>query len=248
MRPEIFQALAKSRLEELTNILVVKGAEYATDGDRLHNFKTSARIANKSKAAVCDGFLLKQYTSYRDMLDKFDRDEPITVAMIREKFGDILTYFLIQEIIFLEKYDADELTVRFSEKGPDMRATFMEPSLGAPYDPAKTIMDWPAFVSENMENIAEALGVPVEELTRPIPKAVPHIDPVKDPKITPMQYVISVIDEHLGGVEYKGTAYKHLKMVKIAAEAMLGEEAKRSFAKPAASGPQAISGRMYISH
>lgn len=106
MSPETFQKLAKQRLDELTNILVVKGAEYATDGDRLHNFNSAARIADESKARVLDGFVLKQYTNYRDMLNKFDRDEPVTVGMIREKFGDILTYFLIQEIIFLEKYDA----------------------------------------------------------------------------------------------------------------------------------------------
>lgn len=46
------------------------------------------------------------------------------------------------------------------------------------------------------------------------------------PETCALQYVINVIDEHLDVVEYKSTAYERLKLVKIAAEAMLGEEAK----------------------
>lgn len=230
MRPEIFQALVRWRLDKLTDILVTKGAEYATNGDRLHNFNSSARIDNVSKAQALHGFMLKHYTNYRDMLDKFNRDEEIPVYQIRERFGDLLAYFLIQEVIFMEKYDAAGIAIESGVIGPDKRATFMEPALGAPYEP----IDWTTFVKEHMEKISEALGVPVEELTKPIPREyrIPHIDPIKADGVTPLQYVINIIDEHIDVAKDK-EAKDRLNMVLTAAHAMLDEDAALSkAAKP----------------
>lgn len=227
MIPEIFQALVRWRLEKLTDILVTKGAEYATNGDRLHNFNSSARIDNVSKAQALHGFMLKHYTNYRDMLDKFNRDEEIPVYQIRERFGDLLAYFLIQEVIFMEKYGQGELELMSSE---DLRAAFMNSTLGTSYqvphiDPAKDgpyePIDWASFVKDNLDKIAESLGVPVEELTKPIVQL-----PYSGPDLTPLKYVINVIDEHLDVVEHKSTSYERLTLVRKAAEAMLDKEAE----------------------
>jgi hypothetical protein len=54
---------------------------------------------------VLDGFLLKHYVSYRDMLTDIEAGRIVSEAKIHEKFNDILVYFLLQKNIFLSALD-----------------------------------------------------------------------------------------------------------------------------------------------
>lgn len=44
MNSKDFEALVDNRFKECRETLFIKGKEYSSDTDRLHNFKTAARV------------------------------------------------------------------------------------------------------------------------------------------------------------------------------------------------------------
>ena len=102
MTQENFNELVEARLQKVKATLIEKGKEYARNNNPLHNFEVGYKLTGEHPAKVLDGFLLKHYISYRDMLADIQAAGDISPEKIREKFGDIITYFVIQEIIFLE--------------------------------------------------------------------------------------------------------------------------------------------------
>jgi hypothetical protein len=96
-------------LEQLKELLVVKSKEYVKSSDPLHNFSVGATITGQCPARVLDGFLLKHYVSYRDMLTDIEAGRVVPEAKIHEKFNDILVYFLLQKNIFLSALDMPDV-------------------------------------------------------------------------------------------------------------------------------------------
>lgn len=105
-----FEDIINKRLSRVKTLLIEKGKEYTRDGNPFHNFERGADMTGDKPPIILDGFLLKHLISYRDMLDdfKFDRKPP-SETLIKEKFGDIITYFCIQEALFLKQIKPTEL-------------------------------------------------------------------------------------------------------------------------------------------
>ena len=79
-----------------------KGEEYAEEQDVFANFIKGGKVANLPPEVVLDGYLLKHYVSYRDMLcDIFQGNRPHP-DVINEKLGDIILYFILQKIMMEE--------------------------------------------------------------------------------------------------------------------------------------------------
>lgn len=108
-----FTSVIESRLESLRALLIKKGEEYATDKDRLHNFKRGAEVTGDHPVKVLDGFLLKHYVSYRDMLKDIEAGKTIDYAYLNEKIGDILAYFLIFEALVIDTARVENLPPAF---------------------------------------------------------------------------------------------------------------------------------------
>ena len=102
MTEEEFEEVVDKRLARVKELLVVKAKEYRRGGDPFHNFKRGADITGEFPTKVLDGFLLKHMVSYRDMLNDLEEGKYPSEALIDEKFGDIITYFCIQEALFLK--------------------------------------------------------------------------------------------------------------------------------------------------
>lgn len=77
----------------------VKGDEYATQESVFANFDKGSRIKNEPPELVLDGYMLKQYVSYRDMLDVIKDGGYPHPELIEEKLGDIILYFILQKIM-----------------------------------------------------------------------------------------------------------------------------------------------------
>lgn len=94
------------RMELIQKVLGTKAAEYTRNGNKLHNFDEVARRDNILPAQALEGMAAKHYQGYKDMLA--DMRQPFgdvpTEAQIRERFGDIINYFILQEVIFLRHY------------------------------------------------------------------------------------------------------------------------------------------------
>lgn len=94
---ELFDREIEITLKEIQNLLLVKGKEYSRNNDPFHNFNEGSKITGKNPYEVLDGFFLKHYISYRDMLDDISRKKIIDPAKVDEKFNDMITYLLLQK-------------------------------------------------------------------------------------------------------------------------------------------------------
>lgn len=97
-----FEEIFRERIKKVEELLITKAAHYASDEDRLHNFNLGARISGKTPAEVLDGFLLKHYISYRDILKDINEGKEVDPLKFEEKIGDIIVYFFLQEAVMLD--------------------------------------------------------------------------------------------------------------------------------------------------
>lgn len=102
MTKEQFEKIFKARITKLEDLLVNKANVYSSDSNRLHNFESGARISGKTPSEVLDGFLLKHYISYRDILQDIANGKEVDYDKFEEKLGDIICYFFLQEAVMLD--------------------------------------------------------------------------------------------------------------------------------------------------
>ena len=102
MSEQEFEEIVDNRLKQVKELLLVKGKEYRRNGNPFHNFEVGSDITGEHSTRVLDGFLLKHMISYRDMLDDIEAGNEISIELISEKFGDVVTYMCIQEALFLK--------------------------------------------------------------------------------------------------------------------------------------------------
>lgn len=107
MESEKFNEAIEARLELIRSSLLKKGEEYARNNDKLHNFHEGAKLTGQRPTRVLDGFLLKHIISYRDMLNDIDNGKLIDEDVVREKLGDIINYFILQEVLILDECTDD---------------------------------------------------------------------------------------------------------------------------------------------
>lgn len=94
---DLFDKEISLTLEEIKVLLLVKGKEYSRNNNPFHNFDIGSQITGKTEFEVLDGFFLKHYISYRDMLEDISRGKIIDPALVDEKFNDMITYLLLQK-------------------------------------------------------------------------------------------------------------------------------------------------------
>jgi len=100
---QTFNEIVKERLEKCTALLVPKGEEYARNGDRLHNFKVTARIDGETPEKALWGMWKKHITSVKDMIDDVENGKIPTDKMLDEKICDMINYSLLLEGLFKER-------------------------------------------------------------------------------------------------------------------------------------------------
>ena len=72
MRAEQFGKLIEELDGNSLKTLLNKNDKYASNGDRLHNFRSGADIAGGTPAQACWGYLAKHLTALRDMVENDD--------------------------------------------------------------------------------------------------------------------------------------------------------------------------------
>lgn len=102
MQPEEFNKEVEKRLDKIKDLFLKKGAEYSTTEDKFHNFKSAGRLNNEHPCRALHGMLTKHLVSYFDILKKLESNEKIDLPLIEEKMGDIIAYFILQEILIYD--------------------------------------------------------------------------------------------------------------------------------------------------
>lgn len=105
MTGEDFAALLDRRIEHIRSTLIRKASEYASNTDRLHNFKAAAAMLRTTPASALIGFLAKHLVSIFDLVEE-QRQGVVRQdldIMVDEKIGDAINYLILLEAVMKEK-------------------------------------------------------------------------------------------------------------------------------------------------
>jgi hypothetical protein len=103
MNDEEADKFIEERLEAIRKSLLVKAKEYVRNSDRMHNFNVASQKTGKTREECLAGFRLKHEVSVDDIrndikLGLFPKEE-----VVKEKFGDIINYYILEEMSILHK-------------------------------------------------------------------------------------------------------------------------------------------------
>lgn len=92
MTQEEFEQVFERQFAISRDVLVEKAKEYASNGDRLHNFKVAAEFLGGTPEQALWGMAVKHLVSISDMVRS---GETYSEAMWDEKLGDALNYLIL---------------------------------------------------------------------------------------------------------------------------------------------------------
>jgi hypothetical protein len=100
MTPENFDKLVEHRIELIRSVLKSKATEYATLGDRLHNFNRAADMLGVTKEKALVGMWTKHIVSILDIVDSGATPRQ---GMLEEKIGDAINYLILLEACYIDR-------------------------------------------------------------------------------------------------------------------------------------------------
>lgn len=103
MQVKTFNRIAEARLKSARDTLIPKGDEYTRNGDRLHNFRTAARIDNETPEKALWGMWKKHIASIRDIIHDIDKGVLPSDKTMQDKFDDNINYTLLLEGLIRER-------------------------------------------------------------------------------------------------------------------------------------------------
>ena len=110
-----FNVMLKERIEATERVLASKNKEYASDKDKLHNFKRAGDMLRQVPEQALVGMWTKHIISLLDIVDNINKDEELalvqiclggglTKEMLEEKIGDAINYLILLEALIKERY------------------------------------------------------------------------------------------------------------------------------------------------
>lgn len=100
MNSEWFEKVIKQQIKTCEDVLIGKAKEYATDDDRLHNFKNAAGMMSCDPKEALAGMMAKHTISVYDMC-RNGKDYPI--ELWNEKITDHINYLLLLKAVVEEE-------------------------------------------------------------------------------------------------------------------------------------------------
>ena len=103
---ERFDTQVEATLQEIRDLLIVKGKEYRRNNDVYHNFNQGARITGETPEKVLHGFLLKHLVSMADIRNDISSGTEINPEKVKEKWTDALVYLVIEKCMILDRIES----------------------------------------------------------------------------------------------------------------------------------------------
>lgn len=88
---------------------MTKAKEYANDEDRLHNFNKAGKMSNQTPEKALRGMLLKHIVSMDDIIENIDKGVLPSKALLDEKIGDIINYYILIEACIIDRLEEDKV-------------------------------------------------------------------------------------------------------------------------------------------
>jgi len=104
-----FDEIVDATLEQVTEVLTVKSAEYSRNDDPLHNFNVGARKTGILREKVISGMALKHEISIDDIIDDIENGQLPTYEMLNEKFGDAINYLILKKASIIDRIENKKL-------------------------------------------------------------------------------------------------------------------------------------------
>ena len=101
MKNEQFSKIVKAQLIQVEKTLISKGSEYATEADRLHNFKQAAALQKLTPRDALGGMMIKHTVSIYDMIG--DESGAHSMEKWNEKITDHITYLVLLKAVIEEE-------------------------------------------------------------------------------------------------------------------------------------------------
>ena len=98
-----FDNIIENTLEKIRVLLTVKGKEYRRNNNPYHNFEVAAKMNNCTREQALHGFALKHLVSISDIRNDIANGKLPNIMTVEEKFGDIITYFLLEKASIINK-------------------------------------------------------------------------------------------------------------------------------------------------
>lgn len=99
MNQREFNEILEARIAKCLKVMAGKADEYASDNDRLSNFKTAAELKHCNPAQALTGMMAKHTVSVYDMVETGDQ---YTLPEWEEKIGDHLNYLFLLRALILD--------------------------------------------------------------------------------------------------------------------------------------------------
>ena len=93
-----FELFAHELLDHAEKVRIEKAAHYATDSDRLSNFRKAASLTGSSLPIAVSSMMVKHTVSIYDMVDNVYGKDPLgkyNKDLWLEKLGDQINYLLL---------------------------------------------------------------------------------------------------------------------------------------------------------
>ncbi len=100
-----FEKICKELLDKSNSTLFNKSHEYATDEDRLANFRQPTKMMGVSQAEVCLMYQMKHISSIAKIAKESSRGVLPTKELLQEKCQDMLNYTLLFYANMMELID-----------------------------------------------------------------------------------------------------------------------------------------------
>jgi hypothetical protein len=101
--PATFEKIVDERLAYCRRILLAKNEEYSRNGDRLHNFRSAARIRDTDPMTALLGMKVKHDVSIDDLVLDCLEGKPVHLDRLAEKMTDSINYLLLLEALIREQ-------------------------------------------------------------------------------------------------------------------------------------------------
>lgn len=125
MNVEKFNKMLEERIEKTRQVLNSKNKEYASNSDKLHNFKRAGDMLRQTPEQALVGMWTKHIISILDIVDQIDtanrpripadytleeftkylKAKKLTIATVEEKIGDAVNYLILLEALIKERYE-----------------------------------------------------------------------------------------------------------------------------------------------
>lgn len=102
MNARDFEDVVGKVMDNIQDVLSAKSDDYASETDKLHNFKRAAKVGETTPAKALLGMKLKHDVSILDIIDKVEKGFYPTDAYLMEKFGDAINYQILLLAVIME--------------------------------------------------------------------------------------------------------------------------------------------------